>query len=187
VSELKKNNIELKREEILAAWNNLKNTGYRADLIVRDAGHKGLGVFSLRTFQPGEVVEYCHAIPFTSTRQNKKNDVNISKYSYWYGSCQCERCLKDGPMAIMPLGFGAIINSTKTLEESNVVFSTISLNPALVIFMARKPIALNEEIACFHGESYYTSWCERKPTQAAVTTDQNKKTQIKNRLTSIVA
>ena len=92
-------------------------TNLFANLRVKDAGNKGLGVFSDVDIPAGKPIEFCHSIVMEH-RNKYQNDPEFRRYSYW-ANCDCEECKRHGSQAVLPLGNGCIYNSAESKELSN--------------------------------------------------------------------
>lgn len=128
-------------------WQEFKKTGYdNSHLYIKDVKNKGLGVFSKKDINPGDVVEYCHGIVMNTPRQYM-HEKSISKYCYWKNDT-----------GIMPLGYGPVYNSAEREFLSNTDYF-IFIEDSLVVFVAQKFIPKDTEILVWWGEDYYKSWC----------------------------
>ncbi len=133
--------------ECLYEWEQRTKTGFCIESVyVARAGAKGLGVFAKKAFRKGEIIEFCHSIKMDTPRQYL-HEPQLSRYCYG---------TKD--YAIMPLGFGAIYNSSATFEESNSGYFIFDRHK-VVMFYAARDISIGEEIVTFHGKAYFDSWC----------------------------
>jgi hypothetical protein len=140
-----------------ARWEVLKEEGYAAEgLEIRSAGSKGLGVFALRNFDVGEVVEYCHCIPL-ATPSKYMADSGIKQYAYWDRSGPDVD--RHGGAGLVVLGYGSVVNSADSEAEMNCK-SYVSAGSRLVAFVACRRIRAGEEIVTWWGQAYYDSWCK---------------------------
>lgn len=140
--------------DVRYAWQEAKKNGYsNSHLYIKNVQNKGLGVFSNNNIKKGEVVEYCHSI-LIETPKPWMRDRTITKYCYW-----------SNDLGIMPLGFGPIYNCAEREHLKNTGFFLFP-EDALVVFVAQKDIAKNEEILVWWGEGYYNSWCKQNNGKA---------------------
>lgn len=155
-------------------WSEIKNgEGYRADVAIKTSTYKGMGVFALRNFDAGEVLEYCHCaiLQWGSTYQR---DLEIIKYGYGV-PCHCKpsptrppclyNCPVNGHRWIVPFGFGSIYNCSDKEEDSNTGFVIVP-DERLLVFVAKKPIGKGEEALTWWGQGYWNSWCKEPYEQA---------------------
>jgi hypothetical protein len=145
------------KNQVEEAWNFVKENGILNNtLIVKNSKDKGLGVFTTKKIEKGEIIEFCHAIVLNWKRKYV-HDQGIIKYAYW-SSCKCDDCVKHGNTGMILLGNGSIYNSSESQDSKNAEFRLYpSLN--LGIFTAEKDIPEGEEILTWWGENYYNSWC----------------------------
>ena len=119
----------------------------------------GLGIFAKKDFNPFDVIEYCHIIVF-DWRQKYLQDFSVAKYAYTY-YCECGECKKHGKVLVLPLGFGAIYNSSLEKSESNCEFY-INIHTPVQIFYAIKKIKAGEEILTYYGDNYVNAFLKNK-------------------------
>jgi hypothetical protein len=152
----KKNDL-LSLLAIRARWETLKEAGYALEgLEIRSAGRKGMGVFALRDFEVGEVIEYCHCIPL-STPSKYMADGGIKQYAYWDRSgLDAER---HGGAGLVVMGFGSVYNSADCEAEMNCK-NYVSAESRMVAFVASRRIRVGEEIVTWWGQAYYDAWCK---------------------------
>ncbi len=140
-------------------WEKLKREGYEPQgLQIRNAGRKGVGVFAMRDFEEGEVVEYCHCIRM-AVPHNYCADRGIKQYAYW--DSDVGDVPNHGPTGLIVLGHGSIYNSAESDEEKNCDWF-VSADSRLVVFMALRKIRSGQEILTWWGQNYYNSWCKKK-------------------------
>lgn len=145
--------------DYVAEWKKLKLEGVRnGHLEVKESPGKGLGVFALQDIAEGEVIEYCHSIVL-DWRKKYIGDAQIRRYAWWSG-CPCDECKAHGDNAVIALGYGAIYNSAEREEEANAANHTHA-NEALIVFVAKRPIAAGEEILVWYGQGYLDYWCPK--------------------------
>lgn len=148
--------IDLLKEESILVWKNLKKLGYNSPYIeVKNAGHKGLGVFAKTDILDNCIIEYCHSIILDTLIVNLQDD-KLRQYTY---SFDCQETKQTIP--ILPLGFGMIYNSADKAEEANAKYSTIE-SEKLVIYKSNRKIYKGEEILLWWGEKYYDWWIAKK-------------------------
>ena len=148
--------------DIKEAWDKLKTEGFfTPHLRVKEAGNKGLGVFSDVDIPAGKPIEFCHSIVM-DYRNKYQHDPEFRRYSYW-ANCDCDECKKHGSQAVVPLGNGCIYNCADSKELANCAYKVIA-NQRLVVFYAIKDIKAGEEILTWWGEGYYNRYC--KPSSA---------------------
>jgi len=128
-------------------------------LFIKETETRGLGVFSKKDFEKDEVIENCHSI-ILNWRRKYHNDRSIFQYAYWH-NCPCQDCSRDGPIGLIPLGFGCVYNCSESESERNTNFK-INLNAKIITFMASKKIKAGEEILTWWGQDYYNSWCKNE-------------------------
>lgn len=132
------NNIEIKKSNIKGA---------------------GLGIFAKKDFEPFDVIEYCHIIIF-DWRQKYLKDISIVKYAYTY-HCLCDECEKHGKVLVLPLGFGAVYNSSVEKSDANCEFY-INIHTPVQIFYAIKKIKAGDEILTYYGDNYINAFLKNK-------------------------
>ena len=122
----------------------------------------GLGVFAKTDFAVHDIIEFCHSVVL-DWRSRYVQIPKIKQYAYNH-TCNCEDCKKHGGYVVIPMGYGMIYNSANSDEEKNARFTVLSaLN--LVAFSAIKEIKAGEEILTWWGQSYFDSWCKKKPEE----------------------
>jgi hypothetical protein len=119
------NNIELKNSQIDGA---------------------GVGVFAKKDFKKDKIVERC---PILIMSPHNQTDPMILKYSFAY-NCDCDICKKRGTLAILPLGYGGMYNTSLSKDESNIDYY-ININSKVLVNYARKNIKAGEELLTFYG------------------------------------
>jgi SET domain-containing protein len=72
------------------------------DVIIANAGKKGRGVFALRNFKKGEVIEVAPVIVIEQKEFQKMNSPTLMNYFYQWGD--------DGEQAALPLGSVLMLN-----------------------------------------------------------------------------
>lgn len=135
-----------------------KDKGFNfPNLVVKDAGYKGLGVFAAQDIKENDIVEFCHSLlldyPFKYT-----TDKSIIRYAYSL-NCSCDDCKKHGQKLMIPFGYGAIYNSADKEEEKNCNFYILSKDK-VIVYKAIRDIKAGEEILLWFGEKYYNAWCK---------------------------
>jgi len=132
-------------------WDLIKKSGYVSPYIyIKNADHKGLGVFAKTDIQKDTIIEYCHSIVLNSSYEQIK-DHKVCQYTYTYYTD------KEVQMAIMPLGFGMIYNSGDKEDEANTEYSVIE-NEHLVVFKTIKDVSKDEELLVWWSQKYYNYW-----------------------------
>jgi hypothetical protein len=155
------------KARILADYARLRLTGFQpANLEVRDAGAKGLGVFATDSFARGAIIEYCHVI-LLGFRHRYTHDPALKQYCYWL-NCSCKECKSHGTQGIIALGFGSIYNSADSELEANTTWRAFG-KERLIVFIAKREIVPGEEILTWWGQKYYDNWCKpaSQPTSQA--------------------
>jgi hypothetical protein len=122
----------------------------------------GLGVFAKTNFLVDDIIEFCPSIVL-DWRSRYVQIPKIKQYAYNH-TCNCEDCKKHGGYVVIPSGYGMIYNSANSDEEKNARFVVLS-GLKLVAFSAVKEIKAGEEILTWWGQSYFDSWCKRKPEE----------------------
>lgn len=155
-------------EVYIRQYEEFKKNGYRQNLYIREAGKKGMGVFAMKGFAEGEVVEFCHVV-IMGWQSVYQRDPAIVQYAYPI-PCHCKpspdrpacllNCPKNGQRVAMPLGFGCIYNSADKPEDANLGFLTIP-DERLMVFVAKREIAVDEELVTWWGQGYFNSWCKK--------------------------
>jgi len=111
------------------------------NIVVRDTGSIGLGVFTTSNIKSGEIIEECHHIPLT--QPFKYIDSFLQTYLYSFP--------KENPnSSTVVLGYGGIYNHFK---EPNVDWD-IDMERNLFIFKAIRDIDSGEELYVNYGEGY---------------------------------
>ena len=142
----------MQNQEFPLIWENLKNFGYFSPYIyVKNAEHKGLGVFAKIDIKENSIIEYCHSFVLNSLIEDIKDD-KLNQYVYTFDS---------NKRGILPLGFGMIYNSADNKEEANAEYITFE-EQNLVIYKAKKNIDKDAEILLWWGNDYYDHWIKNK-------------------------
>ena len=112
----------------------------RKTIIVKNTPRKGRGVFALRDFKEGEIVETCPVINITPKERKILEKTIFNYYIYPW------RSTRSGSLA---LGYGSIYNhSYSPNADWKQNFKTNSM-----VYRAVKPIKKGEEIAVnYNGE-----------------------------------
>ena len=141
--------------------------GLRANLLLKDAGYKGVGVFAGKPFAKGEMIEMCHSI-LLEWQSKYQRDASISRYAYALG-CHCNpgptrppclfNCPVNGTRYMVPLGFGACYNSAESEEEANARYEIVP-DKLLIFYIAVKDISEGDEIVTWFGKGFYDAWCK---------------------------
>lgn len=144
-----------------------KKEGLPTQVFLRDAGHKGMGVFAAKNFEPGEIIEMCHSIIF-EWQAKYQRDMTVGRYAFSLG-CHCDpgptrppcllNCPVNGTRYMLPLGFGACYNSAETGEGANARYE-LHPDSLLTIYYATKPISKDDEIVTWFGQGFYDGWCK---------------------------
>ena len=143
----------------LAKYKKLKDQGFNfSSLLVKDAGHKGLGVFTTQDIQENDVIEFCHSL-ILDYPAKYVTDKNIMRYAYSL-NCSCDDCKKHGQKLMIPFGYGAIYNSAEKEEEKNCDWYILSKSN-VIIYKATRNIKAGEEILLWFGDKYYNAWCKK--------------------------
>ena len=97
------------------------------------SGHKGRGVFALKNFKKGELIEECPAVPLTIKERALLKKTVLEHYVYpWKGD-------KDGAIV---LGYSMIYNHS---TDPNARYY-LKYSGRKVVYKAIKPIKKGEEI-----------------------------------------
>jgi SET domain-containing protein len=112
----------------------------RKTITVRKTAKKGLGVFALKDFAKGEIVESCPVLIFDSKGRKNLEKTLLSHYIYPWKSTRG---------AALVLGYGSIYNhSYSPNADWKQNFKTKNM-----VFRAIKPIKKGEEITVnYNGE-----------------------------------
>ncbi len=112
----------------------------RKNIIVRRTGKKGRGVFALKDFKAGEIVESCPVINITPKERKRLEKTIFNFYIYPW------RSTRSGCLA---LGYGSIYNhSFNPNADWKQNFKTNSM-----VYRAIKPIKKGEEVLVnYNGE-----------------------------------
>jgi hypothetical protein len=139
--------------KIRDAWSKAKINGHNLDhLEVKISTPKGLGVFSRKDIEKGDIVEICHCIVPEIPSENC-GDRGLLQYAYHFSEPRSPK-----KMAI-PLGFGCIYNSASTAEEANLIHIAFPTEKMLC-FLANANVKNGEELLTFHGDGYFNTWCK---------------------------
>lgn len=141
--------------------------GLRANLLLKKADYKGMGVFAGKPFAKGELIEMCHSI-LLEWQSKYQRDASISRYAYAVG-CHCDpsltrppcmlNCPVNGHRYMIPLGFGACYNSADSEEGANAKYDVVP-DRLLIFYTATKDISEGEEIVTWFGKGFYDAWCK---------------------------
>jgi hypothetical protein len=143
----------------LVKYKKLKDQGFNfPNLLIKNAGYKGLGVFTTQDIKENSIVEFSHAVMLNNP-SNYTTDQSIRRYAYTL-NCSCEDCKKHGQKLMIPFGYGAIYNSADKQEEKNCDFYILSKEKVFV-YRASRDIKAGEEILLWFGEKYYNAWCKK--------------------------
>jgi SET domain-containing protein len=151
-------------EQYLKNIKNNSNVLETKNTYVKNAGlnkfnkNKGLGVFAKNKIFEKNIIEYCPAVVL-DLRHKLVRDRSLYQYCYWHFDKESEECKKYGPVGLISLGSGAIMNSADEKGQVNCSWITFP-ESRLVLFYATKDIELDEEILCWWGSGYYNSWCK---------------------------
>lgn len=109
-------------------------------ITIKKTGKKGRGVFALKNFKTGEIVESCPVINITPTERKRLEKTIFNYYIYPW------RSTRSGSLA---LGYGSIYNhSFDPNADWKQNFKTNSM-----VYRAIKPIKKDEEITVnYNGE-----------------------------------
>lgn len=112
----------------------------RRNIIIRRVAKKGRGVFALRDFKEGEVIENCPVLTFTPKERKHLEKTPLNYYIYPWRSTRG---------AALVLGYGSIYNhSYSPNADWKQNFKTNSM-----VFGATKSIKKGEEITVnYNGE-----------------------------------
>lgn len=147
----------------------LKKEGLPIHVYLKEAGHKGMGVFASKKFEKDEPIEFCHSFIFEWQNKHQR-DAMVGKYCYGV-NCHCApgpqkppcllNCPANGNRWLMPMGFGSCYNSAEKEEEANAGWIII-VEHNLLVMMARSRIEKDDEILTWFGQGYYDGWCKAK-------------------------
>lgn len=101
---------------------------------VRNAGKKGRGVFALKNFSKGELIEKCPVIPLSETDSQLANKTHLHNYLYEWQT--------ENQRAVI-LGYGFIYNHSYTAANSKYYYD---FKNKLMIYKAVKEIKKGKEI-----------------------------------------
>lgn len=155
----------------IEAFRGMKEKGFRPPAVtIKNAGHKGLGVFAATGFKAGDPIEFCHAF-ILEWQAKYQRDSMISKYCFAV-PCHCQPapnkppclldCPKNGHRTMMPMGYGSCYNSSDIQGEANAQWMMF-VEESLLVVAAIKDIQDGDEILTWFGQGYYDSWCKKKP------------------------
>lgn len=99
---------------------------------IRLVADRGRGVFALRDFQPGDLIEEAPVVVLKDDQYELLNHTALKDYYFDWGPDECA----------IPLGYSLIYNHA---EEPNAVVQRDRAT-ATVAFIAARPIAAGEEI-----------------------------------------
>lgn len=141
------NNIFPSFLDVRYGWQEAKKNGHsNSHLYIKQADHKGLGVFTSKDIKAGEVIEYCHCLPI-ETPGKWIVDKGIKNYSYW-----------SSDKGFVALGFGSIYNSAERNHLKNASYFIFE-EDRLIVYVAQKNIKKDEEILTWFGDGFYDYWC----------------------------
>lgn len=160
--------VKLSNEELVKHWKKIRDEGFVPGVYLKEAGYKGLGVFAKSNFEVGAILEMAHTVAF-EWQARYLADPTIRRYSYAL-NCHCSpitptrppcllNCAKNGNRHVMPLGFGCIYNSADNWETHNTAYQ-IFPDHGFTVYIARAPIAKDEECVTWFGQGYYDAWCK---------------------------
>ncbi|HEY6958373.1 MAG TPA: SET domain-containing protein [Candidatus Limnocylindria bacterium] len=110
-------------------------------LRVETSPGKGRGVFALRRFDKGEVIERCPVLVLSPEDADAADDTALQPYLYEWGS--------DGESRALPLGYGAIYNHS--LEPN--AWCEMDLERREMTVVALRDVAPGDEIVLnYNGE-----------------------------------
>lgn len=136
--------------EVKYNWEKFKKSDkgyYVSNLYIKNTETKGLGVFTNRDIEEGEVIEYCHCIPIEFPLAWMR-DRGIKKYAYW-----------EKDHGVIALGYGSIYNSAERETLRNAGYF-VFYEDQLIVFVAQRKIKKDEEILTWWGEGYFSHWCD---------------------------
>lgn len=102
-------------------------------VIVKDTDHKGRGVFAVKTFKEGEIIETCPVIYISPKERTHLEKTILAYYIYPWTSTRC---------GIMVLGYGSIYNHSFTPNAT----WTQDFKEKTMVYRATKTIKRGEEI-----------------------------------------
>lgn len=112
----------------------------KQNIIVKRTGKKGRGVFALKNFEIGEIIESCHVINITPRERKKCENTILAYYIYPW------RSTRSGSVV---LGFGSIYNHSFT---PNADWKQ-NFRAKKMVYRSLKPIKKDEEITVnYNGE-----------------------------------
>jgi len=112
---------------------NPKSTISSPSVVVKDTDHKGRGVFALKKFVSGEIVEACPVVYIAPKERTHLEKTILAYYIYPWTSTRC---------GVMVLGYGSIYNHSFT---PNAQWEQ-DFKEKTMIYRAIKPIQIGEEI-----------------------------------------
>ena len=112
---------------------------FTADLAVESAPAIGRGVYAMRPFEEGEVIERCPVVAVGADDVSVIQRTTLGRYTFQWGKSE----------AAIALGYGSIYNHS---DQPNAI--TRRLEHELVIeVVALRPIEVGEEICHSYGEA----------------------------------
>ena len=110
-----------------------------ADLAVQAAPAIGRGVYALRPFAAGEVIERCPVVVVSAEESRTIQRTTLGRYTYFWGDDE----------AAVALGFGSLYNHS---DDPNAVTRRLE-HELLIELVALRPIAVGEEICHNYGDA----------------------------------
>lgn len=120
------------------------------NIILGDSGIHGRGVFALKNFKAGEIIERC---PLVEMANRSKYQIDSQVYAYMYAQppCECDECEKHGFIFHMALGYGMMYNHQ---DNPNALWK-FNYTQLLGDVIAIKDIIAGQEIFVNYGNCYF--------------------------------
>jgi uncharacterized protein len=120
------------------------------DVNVATSPGRGRGVFAVRRFEPGEIIEVCPAIALSEVDARKLDATGLCDYYFGWG--------EDGMQAAIVLGYGSLYNhSCRPNAEHRKNFAA-----GTMLIVAARPIGAGEEIFIRYetgkGDDQHSVW-----------------------------
>ena len=117
----------------MSSGSNSKSTIQSPSVVIKDTEHKGRGVFAVKQFVAGEIIETCPVIYIAPKERTYLEKTILAYYIYPWTSTRC---------GIMVLGYGSIYNHSFT---PNAKWEQ-DFKEKTMIYRATKTIQIGEEI-----------------------------------------
>lgn len=118
---------------------NIKSNNF---LVVRNAGHKGRGVFTSKEIKKGDIIEICPIIELSKKDHYMLIDNLLENYTFVWNTQK--------KSAAIVLGYGSLYNHSKNYNATYIK----KIKENVMLFKATKTIAANEEITIDYGDMH---------------------------------